>query len=178
MNAAAKKQIDLYYALRLEIDELSNKLSAEHHKHLECKKGCDQCCLNLNILPVEYYAILNELTPDGIPEIETITDREDPCTFLKDHACSLYPSRPVICRTHGLPMLFLNDDGDDMELAYCELNFTNAEDVEFTDENTYPEDTFMSKLYQINREFVKHFKDKQYREQQIIPLIGILNEHK
>jgi len=72
----------------------------------------------------------------------------------------------------------LNDDGDDMELAHCELNFSNAEDVEFTDENTYPEDTFMSKLYQINREFVKHFKDKQFREQQIIPLIGILNEHK
>jgi len=75
-------------------------------------------------------------------------------------------------------MLFLNDDGDDMELAYCELNFTDAEDVEFTDENTYPEDTFMSRLYLINREFVKNFKEKQFNEQQIIPLIGILSEPK
>ena len=178
MNAAAKEQIDLYYSLRQEIDELSNKLSSEYHNHLQCKKGCDQCCVNLNILPVEYYAILNELSPEEIPDISTITNREDPCTFLQDHACTIYPSRPVICRTHGLPMLFLNDEGDDMELAYCELNFTNAEDLEFTTENTYPEDHYMSKLYQINREFVKHFKKRQFHEQQIIPLTGILTEGK
>lgn len=176
MNAATKKQIDQYYLLRNEIDELSNKLASEHQIHLQCKKGCDQCCLNLNILPVEYYAILNELTPAGIPDITTITSREDPCTFLKEHACTIYPSRPVICRTHGLPMLFLNDEGDDKELAFCELNFTDAEDVAFTDENTYPEDTYMSRLYLINREFIKHFDEKQFKEQQIIPLTGILIE--
>ena len=178
MNKSAQKQIDAYFTLRKEIDALSQKLSDEHQKHLTCREGCDQCCLNLNIFPVEYEAILAELTPAGIPSITTITGEEDPCTFLKDHYCTIYPSRPIICRTHGLPLLFTNDEGTDLELALCELNFTDALDVEFTVDNTYPEDTFVSRLYQINREFIKHCKDTDYKTQQLIPLTNILKEPK
>jgi len=178
MNTAAKKQLDAYYALRSEIDALSNKLINDHQQHLNCREGCDKCCLNLKLFPVEYHAILTELTPDGIPSIETITGEEDPCTFLKEHLCSIYPSRPIICRTHGLPLLFTNDEGTDMELALCELNFTDALDVEFTVDNTYPEDSFVSRLYLINRNFMKHYKGAEYKGQQLIPLTDILKEPK
>jgi Fe-S-cluster containining protein len=176
MNKSAQKQIDAYYSLRAEIDLLSQKLTDEHQKHLTCREGCDQCCLNLNIFPVEYEAILAELTPAGIPSIAVITGEDDPCTFLKDHSCSIYPSRPIICRTHGLPLLFTNDEGTDMELALCELNFTDAADLEFTVDNTYPEDSFVSRLYLINREFIKHCKDPNYKGQQLIPLTNILRK--
>jgi len=178
MNKLARKQIDAYFLLRAEIDALSDELTKEHQNHLNCRKGCDQCCLNLRIFPVEYYAILSELAPDLIPSIDIITGEDDPCTFLNDHSCTIYPSRPIICRTHGLPLLFTNDEGTDLELALCELNFTDAEDVEFTVDNTYPEDSFVSRLYQINREFIKHFKAQGHNEQQIIPLTGILKEEK
>ena len=83
MNKSAQKQIDAYYALRAEIDLLSQKLTDEHQKHLTCREGCDQCCLNLNIFPVEYEAILAELTSAGIPTIATITGEDDPCTDRK-----------------------------------------------------------------------------------------------
>ena len=178
MNKSAQKQIDAYYSLRAEIDLLSQKLTDEHQKHLTCREGCDQCCLNLNIFPVEYEAILAELTSAGIPTIATITGEDDPCTFLKDHSCSIYPSRPIICRTHGLPLLFTNDEGTDMELALCELNFTDAADLEFTVDNTYPEDSFVSRLYMINREFIKYCKTPDYKGQQLIPLTNILKESK
>jgi Fe-S-cluster containining protein len=178
MNKSAKAQIDHYYTLRSEIDALSEKLTNEHQQNLNCRQGCDQCCLNLRIFPVEYHAILSELTPSGIPAIDTITGEEDPCTFLKDHSCTIYPSRPIICRTHGLPLLFTNDEGTDLELALCELNFTDALDVEFTVDNTYPEDNFVSRLYAINRKFIKHYKEQDFTEQQIIPLTGILNLQK
>lgn len=178
MNKSAQKQIDTYYSLRAEIDLLSQKLTDEHQKHLTCREGCDQCCLNLNIFPVEYEAILAGLTPAGIPSISIITGEDDPCTFLKDHSCSIYHSRPIICRTHGLPLLFTNDEGTDMELALCELNFTDAIELEFTVDNTYPEDSFVSRLYLINREFIKHCKDPDYKGQQLIPLTNILKEPK
>ena len=54
--------------------------------------------------------------------------------------------------------------------------FTNAEDVEFTVDNTYPEDSFVSRLYLINREFIKHFKERNFKKQQLIPLTNILKE--
>lgn len=177
MNTLAQKQIDAYYTLRAEIDTLSQKLINEHQQHLLCREGCDQCCLNLRIFPVEYHAILSELTPAGIPTINVITGEEDPCTFLNNHSCSIYPSRPIICRTHGLPLLFTNDEGTDLELALCELNFTDAEDVEFTVDNTYPEDSFVSQLYLINRAFIKHYKEIDYKGQQLIRLSDILKYH-
>ena len=178
MNTPAKKQIDAYFKLREVIDALSKKLSDEHQQHLNCREGCDQCCLNLRLFPVEFHAILSELTPDRIPSINIITGEDDPCTFLNDHSCSIYPSRPIICRTHGLPLLFTNDEGTDLELALCELNFTDAEDVEFTVDNTYPEDSFVSRLYLINRDFMKHYNGTEYRGQQLIPLTNILKEPK
>ena len=174
MNTLAQKQIDAYFTLRAEIDAISQKLIHEHQQHLQCHKGCDQCCLNLSLFPVEYHAILSELTPVGIPPGDIITGEEDPCTFLKDHSCTVYPSRPIICRTHGLPLLFTNDEGTDLELALCELNFTDALDVEFTVDNTYPEDNFVHRLYLINHEFIKHFKERDYKGQQLIPLTDIL----
>ena len=44
------------------------------------------------------------------------------CPFLLDDCCSIYGSRPVICRTQGLPLLLQADDGV-MEVDFCPLNF-------------------------------------------------------
>lgn len=176
MNTLAKKQIVAYYQLRAEIDALTQRLTREHQPYLQCRKGCDQCCLNLRLFPVEFHAILSELSPDRIPSIDIITGEEDPCTFLKNHSCSIYPSRPIICRTHGLPLLFSNDQGTDLELALCELNFTHAEKVEFTIDNIYPEDKYINRLYLINRDFIKHYKGRDFQGQQLIPLTNILKE--
>ena len=65
----------------------------------------------------------------------------------------MYESRPIICRTHGLPLLFMNDE--QWELSACELNFTEFDDEEFKEENTFPQDTFNSKLFMINKRFVE-----------------------
>ncbi|MDP4290834.1 MAG: YkgJ family cysteine cluster protein [Bacteroidota bacterium] len=176
MNKSAQDQIDAYYALRAEIDSLSQKLTVEHQKHLNCRQGCDHCCVNLRLLPVEFHAILSELTPDRIPYKAKITREEDPCTFLNNHSCIIYASRPIICRTHGLPLLFMNDEGTDLELALCERNFTDAQDMEFTVDNTYPEDKFVSRLNMINREFINHYHGSEYKGQQLIPLTRILNQ--
>ena len=36
------------------VDELTEKLSGLHKDHMQCRKGCDLCCMNYRIFPVEY----------------------------------------------------------------------------------------------------------------------------
>lgn len=136
-----------------QVDELTEKLSALHKDHMQCRKGCDLCCMNYRIFPVEYHAIQQSLQDNPV---QTTESNDDSCIFLKDHACQIYEHRPFICRTHGLPLLYLNDE--QWELSACELNFTEFDDEEFSAENTLPQDTFNSELFQINKEFIQQNK--------------------
>ena len=73
-------------------------------------------------------------------------------------------------QAHGLPLLYTNDDGE-WELSNCELNFKNFDFEHFSEENTYPQDKFNSKLFLINREFIAEFKDgKLMGEFELLPL--------
>ncbi len=142
-----------YRSLVCEVDELGEKLSTEHKTHMKCKKGCDLCCMDYSVFPVEYYAIQNALEEQSVDFQDSV---DGSCIFLKDHVCQIYENRPVICRTHGLPLLFMNND--QWELSACELNFTEFDDEEFNTENTFPQDKFNSKLFLLNQKFIKENK--------------------
>ncbi|MGD9929273.1 MAG: YkgJ family cysteine cluster protein [Mangrovibacterium sp.] len=139
-----------YRQLLNEVDAISDQLSQLHAEHMACKKGCDLCCMDYKVFPVEYYAIRDSLKTHPV-ELQPSVDGS--CIFLKDHCCHIYENRPVICRTHGLPLLFMNDD--QWELSACELNFTSFDDEDFSTENTFPQDRFNSKLFLINQKFIK-----------------------
>ncbi len=99
---------------------------------LVCKRGCASCCVDgLSVLPVEA-ALIEEsgLMPPPVSAAGA-------CAFLdEDGACSIYPVRPVLCRTHGLA-LRTSAGGDDVnegapraglrvlgEVSACGLNYT------------------------------------------------------
>jgi len=82
-----------------------------------------------------------------------------------------------MCRTHGLPLLYANDDGE-WELSACELNFTEFDFEDFTMENTFPQDKYNSKLFLLNREFIAEFADKKYSELDLIPMKELANQIK
>lgn len=158
--------IEHYYALRQQLDELCSDLSAIHSGHMNCRQGCDQCCMDFSIFPVEFYAIKAEaadLLHNGIRGLST-----DKCPFLSEGSCIIYNSRPIICRTQGLPLLFMNDEN--WELSACELNFTSFDPEGFSPENTFPLDRFNSSLYLINQAFIKTYPEKQYNTTELIPL--------
>lgn len=169
MQESEKYLIAPYYQLRAEIDALSESLEKEHHQHLNCKKGCDLCCMAISVFPVEYYAIKAELDLKPLAELPVPKDQND-CRFLVNHNCAIYPSRPVICRTHGLPLLYMSLDSDEYELSLCELNFTDFDLSDFDEDNTYPMDRINSKLYQLNKNFVAGFEEAKYSETDRIPL--------
>lgn len=173
MNHPDKKTFAPYYQLRTEIDALSESLEKVHHQHLSCKKGCDLCCMAISVFPIEFYAIkaeLNVKSLEGLPVPQSEVD----CQFLVEHSCAIYPSRPVICRTHGLPLLYMSLEGDEYELSCCELNFTRYYFENFDEENTYPMDRINSRLYQINKNFVVGFENGKYSETDRIPLADLI----
>lgn len=158
-----------YKILLNEIHRQTTKLGKIHDKHMQCRKGCDLCCIGFRIFPVEFYFILNELKMVNFePEPAQETESEV-CVFLKNGSCTIYEQRPIMCRTHGLPLLYSNDEGE-WELSACELNFTEYDFDEFNNENTFPQDKYNSKLFLLNREFIAEFKDEKYGEFDLIPL--------
>ncbi len=172
MKEKNKNRINKYRALRKKVDTLSSSLSRQHATHLQCKKGCDLCCMDYSILPVEFYSILEELKSRGFKteklQLEGKNDKD--CIFLNDHACTIYESRPLICCTHGLPLLYANDDGE-WELSTCELNFKDYDFENFSEKNTFPQDKFNSKLFLLNREFIAEFEgEEHFGEFELLPL--------
>ncbi len=169
MNGDKNSRFKQYKVLLNEIDNHSKALEKEHSDAMVCKAGCDMCCMDYSIFPIEFYSILNDIKSAGLyPETTEVQD-ENVCVFLNNHVCTIYEQRPVICRTHGLPLLFMNDDSE-WELSVCDLNFTKFDFGRFTLENTFPQDKYNSKLYLLNKKFISEFEEKQYSEFDLIPI--------
>ncbi|TAJ11183.1 YkgJ family cysteine cluster protein [Marinilabiliaceae bacterium JC017] len=173
----ANNYLNKYRILREEIDTEVEKLWKEHHTNMQCQKGCDQCCLNFSVFPVEFDAIKEQVHEQysetfALPTTETT----DKCAFLKDHRCTIYEARPIICRTHGLPLLYMDAEGDNWELSHCELNFSKVDETYFHTENTFQQDTFNSELFLLNKAYIKQLEGNSYGEFDLIPLKNLMEE--
>jgi hypothetical protein len=62
----------------------------------------------------------------------------------------------------------MNENGE-WELSACELNFAEYEE-EFHSGNTFPQDTFNSKLFMLNSEFIAEPENSHYGALYLIPL--------
>jgi hypothetical protein len=58
------------------------------------------------------------------------------------------------------------------ELSHCELNFTDNT-PEFDGNNTIPHDRYNSRLFMINREFVRSFREKRFSEFDLISVSSL-----
>lgn len=47
--------------------------------------------------------------------------------LLVDHTCMVYPARPVICRTHGLP-IYMEKEGR-AQVDFCPENFKTVSEL-------------------------------------------------
>lgn len=168
------KEFIPYYKLRDKADQLTAQLSKQHRQHMACKKGCDLCCMDFSIFPIEFFSIRAALSKKDLSTLPSEANDENSCVFLQNHACTIYSERPIICRTHGLPLLYMNDDSQ-WELSACELNFTNFDMEKFTSENTFPQDQFNSELFMLNKAFIATLSEKNYTEFDLIPTKQLLS---
>lgn len=116
-----------YVTLISRVDDICRRIEEDLRTEIACTSGCDGCCRHLSLFPVEAAALAAALQDVPLSERRRIRERAratlptDPCPLLEQHRCLLYAARPLICRTHGLPLL-MNRDGK-RHVDYCPLNF-------------------------------------------------------
>ncbi|MCG3174249.1 MAG: hypothetical protein GMKNLPBB_02477 [Myxococcota bacterium] len=127
-----------YQAFLRKLDGFFAQVMERHAGHMKCRKGCAACCaVSPSFLPVEMDNLRRAFA--GLPESlrQTIAAQAGAaaagvrreCPMLVDNACSVYGQRPVICRTHGLPILFAAENGE-KSLDHCPLNFEGVERID------------------------------------------------
>ncbi len=117
-----------YRVLTERVDELCRRIALEYAELLACRAGCDDCCRHISIFPVEAAAMALGLA--GLPAEETSRIRgrargaadSDACPLQEDGRCLLYGARPIICRTHGYPVL--TRSGEREIIDFCPKNFS------------------------------------------------------
>ena len=153
-NSKIQEIITAYLKLRQEVDAQATELQVLHREHLRCEMGCVACCVNLTVWPVEFFSIVEELKA---AQIRPIFDAQASCGFLKEGLCQIYAWRPIICRTHGLPLVYLDDEQDEpaYRVMFCEKNFQNSDDMAFGSDNTLDMDSVNETLARLHTEFLE-----------------------
>ncbi|WP_129126425.1 YkgJ family cysteine cluster protein [Geomonas oryzae] len=125
--------LENYRVLVARVDELCDRTFTALGAHIACRAGCDACCRHLSIFAVEAAALreaLRELPPEKAALIHSkaaLSDENSPCPLLHEGLCLLYHARPIICRTHGLPLL-LEREGE-RSIDFCPENFQGLESI-------------------------------------------------
>jgi Fe-S-cluster containining protein len=91
--------LDKYNELGTYCENFWQGVSKKFAKDIACHEGCGICCELQSVNLLEAYSITRSLPADYIPP-ENVCD--DKCAFLCNDVCTIYASRPLICRTHGL----------------------------------------------------------------------------
>ncbi|MCW7753561.1 YkgJ family cysteine cluster protein [Desulfobotulus sp. H1] len=118
-----------YRTLVQRVEEKLGEIRSGVGDSMACRKGCDGCCRHISIFMVEACWLVLALEALTGPERSRIRERArhaDPegcCPLLEEGCCVLYAARPLICRTHGYPILV--EEGGDAFLDCCPLNFTD-----------------------------------------------------
>lgn len=159
-----------YRLLVARVDELCRRIASGWGEHLACRPGCDSCCRHLRLFPVEAAALAAALAALAPAVREKVLVRaagcgeDDPCPLLIDGLCQLYADRPIICRTHGLPLLLEGEAG--RQIDFCPQNFHGIETLPAA--AVIDLETLNTALTTINRLFVQQQGQDDAAQQRLI----------
>ncbi len=125
--------LDNYRSLIEKVDSLCNGIRQALGDQITCSEGCSGCCTAITVFPVEAAALReaqNALDPAAADMVRRhVADHADGerCPLLSHHRCLLYHARPIICRTHGLPILYSSDNGRTLDC--CPHNLPERESL-------------------------------------------------
>ncbi|MDC7234600.1 MAG: YkgJ family cysteine cluster protein [Spirochaetales bacterium] len=196
--------VTAYRELLEEVSTEADRLGDLYKVHMVCRKGCSDCCSDISLLPLEWFA-LNEahkqkpspntpeqaaMQPADRSDDRTVEAAAGKCPLLHEDSCTLYPFRPLICRTHGLPLLYLIEEYDskgqrtgteepEWQISWCDLNFTevtedNMEEI-FDPEDVLNMEEWNTRLKELNRAFLDTPEGRDFNGENRIPIAEILS---
>src|SRR5687767_9515719 len=128
-----RSMLDRYRELTAKVDAFFARVEARHGADLACAVGCSDCChARLTITGIEAAAVTEAVVamPDGERAVlgalaRRPVDPTDPrCAALDDDGrCRVYAARPLVCRSHGVPIRTVAP-GHLPVVTACEKNFT------------------------------------------------------
>lgn len=123
--------LENYHRLLNKVDQLCEGITTLLGDALTCHAGCSSCCIGISVFPVESAALIEaagQLPPEQYQQLKhQLSNPQDinRCPLLLDDRCLLYQARPIICRTHGLPILITEEAGRRVDV--CPLNCKGME---------------------------------------------------
>ncbi|MDP2001978.1 MAG: YkgJ family cysteine cluster protein [Desulfurivibrionaceae bacterium] len=144
--------IQEYHQLIAALDAEIGRVAQLHAATLSCRPGCASCCRPFSVLPFEAACVREAIASLDDASRERIgrnlSENPDRCPLLIDDLCSIYAARPVICRTQGLPLAYVDEEREAIEVSACGLNF--PADYGFAPENLLFLDPFNLRLAELN----------------------------
>ena len=115
--------------LHAKVDAFFARVEARHGDDMQCRTGCADCCrVRLTITAAEAAAIRAEAAgwPAARRRALAAAGPGDRCAALgEDDRCRIYAARPIVCRSHGVPIRMRRDSLPVIEA--CARNFTRTE---------------------------------------------------
>ena len=100
-----------YHQLVARVDSFFERVSSTHASDINCGPGCSDCCHSrFSVTAMEAQVIVQELAglaPATRERLRQRAEAGDParCAALDDQGlCEIFSVRPLICRSHGLPI--------------------------------------------------------------------------
>jgi len=159
-----KDNLANYHSLLNRVDQLCRKITEQFQAQITCRAGCSGCCLHLSLFPVEAANLFRAIK--NLPaEIKAILSgriqwpEDGSCPLLIDKCCTVYQSRPVICRTHGLPLVAENDG--ERVVDCCPENFRTSGSLPGS--AVINLETLNSALVAINAVFIANNHDERFQ---------------
>ncbi|PLX80182.1 MAG: hypothetical protein C0616_08970 [Desulfuromonas sp.] len=147
--------LDPYRALVQKVDTFGRQVHRLFADRMACRKGCAGCCLLESVLPVEAASL--DLALKSLPQesfqglVNTANSVSTNCPLLLNGECSIYAARPLICRTHGLPLLIREEKGNRVDV--CDKNFVGGGSL--PGEAVLDLEALNAALVMINRRFLQ-----------------------
>lgn len=117
---------------------------------LHCRPGCSDCCIEFAVLPLEAALLQFVLHREKRPAARSL--QENCCLLLENGHCSVYERRPVLCRTQGLALAYIDTD-QTIEVSACPKNF--PEEFPFEQEDLLFMDSFNDRLAVLNLQYCR-----------------------
>lgn len=123
--------------LHAKVDAFFARVLARHGDDMQCQAGCADCCrVRLTVTSVEAAAIRALVASWPTARRRALADAAgagadaagpaDRCAALDEAGrCRIYAARPIVCRSHGVPVRMRR--GHLPVLEVCPHNFTRTE---------------------------------------------------